>query len=352
MAGPDFYNILGVSRTASADEIKLAHRELVKKYHPDLFPTGTEKTRANRKLQQINEAYRILSNPERRQQYDARFAQRTRSVKAPASATKSGSTASARRRSAVTDWQNLAGWATEKLPKACRNLANAGRAYYTGLSQKVSAVKRAAAASQRTSLSGRSHPSAALIWRNLARRYTERISVKATAGILGILIVAWILKTVWKDPEIAVTWTLLENTAVEPTQTDSRPKSGERNWSALGYHSSKEQCAASLKQRVLMDEKGGSKVFLDESSGTIGMTIYWKSEAALAEEYLHEKLKQRSPPDVDPQVLEQQAREEAQEFIRKNGITRRVKHYQCREIQVVRRESWLRSKLRRLGLVS
>jgi DnaJ-class molecular chaperone len=73
MAGPDFYTILGVSRTASQDEIKSAHRELVKKYHPDLFPGATQKARANKKLQQINEAYAVLSNAERRQQYDSRY---------------------------------------------------------------------------------------------------------------------------------------------------------------------------------------------------------------------------------------------------------------------------------------
>ena len=57
MAGPDFYTTLGVPRTASPDEIKSAHRELVKKNHPDLFPGATQKARANKKLQQINEAY-------------------------------------------------------------------------------------------------------------------------------------------------------------------------------------------------------------------------------------------------------------------------------------------------------
>ena len=73
MARPDFYTILGVSRTASLDEIKSAHRELVKKFHPDLFPGAKQKAQANKKLQQINEAYATLSNPERRRQYDSRY---------------------------------------------------------------------------------------------------------------------------------------------------------------------------------------------------------------------------------------------------------------------------------------
>jgi hypothetical protein len=101
-----------------------------------------------------------------------------------------------------------------------------------------------------------------------------------------------------------------------------------------------------------VDEQGGSKVFLDERTGTIAMTIYGKTEAALTEEFLREKLKRGNAGGVEPQVLEKQARDEAQEVVRKNGFTQRVKHYQCRQTQVVKPESWLRSKVRQLGLIS
>ena len=161
-----------------------------------------------------------------------------------------------------------------------------------------------------------------------------------------------IMQAVWEQPEVAIEWTLLQGTVVDPPRDDPGQKPGERNWSPLGYHSSKAQCAESLKQRVAVDEQGGSKVFVNQRTGTIAMTIYGKTEAALTEEILREKLKQGNTAGVDPEVLEKQAREEAQEIVRKNGFTQRVKHYQCRETQVVKPESWLRSKLRQVGLIS
>ena len=59
----DYYQILGVSRDASPDEIKRAYRKLAHKYHPD--KGGDEK-----KFKEINEAYQVLSNKEKRAQYD------------------------------------------------------------------------------------------------------------------------------------------------------------------------------------------------------------------------------------------------------------------------------------------
>jgi hypothetical protein len=353
MTGPDFYTILGVSRTASPDEIKSAHRELVKKYHPDLFPGATQKARANKKLQQINEAYAILSNAERRRQYDSRYFQRTTVVKPAAATSKSRSTATFRRPPAIITWKNIARRANEnwqRITKAYRNLSKAARDYYRDFSRKARIAKQAAA-TQSTSSSGQSRPAAAMAW-NFVRRRTRWVSVKMTAGILGIMVLVLILQAVWKEPQITVEWTLLQGTVVDPPRNDPGLKSGEMNWSRLSYHPSKAQCAESLKQRVAVDEQGGSKVFLDERTGTIAMTIYGKTEAALAEEFLREKLKQGNAAGVEPQVLEKQARDEAQEFVKKNGLNQRVNHYQCREGQFVGPESWLRSKLRRLGLVS
>ena len=63
----DLYEILGVARGASQDEIRKAYLKLAHKYHPD--KTGGDKA-AEDKLKEINGAYDVLKNPEKRAQYD------------------------------------------------------------------------------------------------------------------------------------------------------------------------------------------------------------------------------------------------------------------------------------------
>ena len=63
----DYYEVLGVSKTADDAELKKAYRALAKKYHPDMNPGDAE---AEKKFKEASEAYAILSDPEKRKQYD------------------------------------------------------------------------------------------------------------------------------------------------------------------------------------------------------------------------------------------------------------------------------------------
>jgi len=68
MAEIDYYQALGVSRDATPDEIKKAYRKLAMKYHPD--KAKGDKKQAEEKFKQISEAYAVLSNPEKKKEFD------------------------------------------------------------------------------------------------------------------------------------------------------------------------------------------------------------------------------------------------------------------------------------------
>lgn len=68
MAAKDYYQVLGVSQDADQEAIKKTYRRLARKYHPDANPDNPS---AEERFKEISEAYRVLSDPEKRKQYDA-----------------------------------------------------------------------------------------------------------------------------------------------------------------------------------------------------------------------------------------------------------------------------------------
>lgn len=67
MAFIDYYEVLGIPKTADEKEIKAAYRKMARKYHPDLNPDNKE---AEKRFKEVNEANEVLSNPENRKKYD------------------------------------------------------------------------------------------------------------------------------------------------------------------------------------------------------------------------------------------------------------------------------------------
>src|SRR5438552_17816860 len=63
----DYYEVLGVSRTASAEELKRAYRKLALQFHPDRNPNDPQ---AESRFKEVNEAYEVLSDQSKRQRYD------------------------------------------------------------------------------------------------------------------------------------------------------------------------------------------------------------------------------------------------------------------------------------------
>ena len=64
----DYYEVLGVSKTATEEELKKAYRKLAKQYHPDANPDNREEAEA--KFKELNEAYEVLSDKQKRAMYD------------------------------------------------------------------------------------------------------------------------------------------------------------------------------------------------------------------------------------------------------------------------------------------
>jgi hypothetical protein len=266
MSQPDFYAIFGVPPSASQEEIRAAHRELVKRYHPDIYSTSGDKARATEKLQEINDAYAVLGNVERRKAYDARHVESPRRPP-PAAQTRSPHI----RRSSITRRRRMA-------PQPLR-----ARMKFR-LNRKVFTLPRLAG---------------------------------AVLGMILFSAAAYILN---QPPEIIPVWLLLQKTEVEPAAGGSVASTS--GWEQLGSFGVRAECARVLKTHVKADQAQGSQAVFDESNGTIAITVL---------------LSEGDPALSGKKTLA-------------GHITKRVRHYECRTVQVRQPDSWLRRKLRQAGL--
>lgn len=84
------YETLEIANDANAERVKQAYRSLVKAFHPDMFPSGSEaQVEAGRRIREINVAYSVLSHPRKRADYDATLS-KSKSELGPAHCVKCG----------------------------------------------------------------------------------------------------------------------------------------------------------------------------------------------------------------------------------------------------------------------
>jgi curved DNA-binding protein CbpA len=102
-ASRDHYKLLGVTRESSPDDIRNAHRKLVRKYHPDANPGDRS---AEERFKEIQEAYEILSNPDRRREYDRKLGTPSRRTSSGGPRTRAGGT-NRRETAATVDLSDL-----------------------------------------------------------------------------------------------------------------------------------------------------------------------------------------------------------------------------------------------------
>ena len=296
MSDANFYQVLGVERSASADKIKSAYRELVRRYHPDLFATAGEKAKATEKMRQLNEAYAVLGNAERRQRYDQEFIQQPKTApRAPVTAQR-------------------------------RRTARPGGSV-TLRAKRANILKR------------RLH-------------FSKKRTGYALAAATVVMILIYAGRSV---PRLVSSWILVEKLEFSPAKSISPPGGAGQGWVRLGEYASVSECAGIVNEKVRKDKQEGSQAVFVERNGTMAITVHVKRETAQVRDGFDSNVKpERSTADEETSKderrrLRQQSTEEATESFPRNGMTKRVRSLECRETQRLETELWIRRALRRIG---
>lgn len=214
MKDSDLYRVLGVKRSANSDEIRSAFRELVKRFHPDLFAAPADKERATEKLREINEAYAVLGNPQRRREYDLTLVQKP----AP------------RQRS--------------RPPRRPRETAR----------ERPKGVRRRASA------------------KKLRLRWTIPSNRKLGYGFglaAAVLLLFYANRT---EPHWITAWVLVEKSELSG-EGGGAPQQASQGWLPVAQFASAPECAGALRTKVQEDERQGAKAVFDERSGMMAITV-------------------------------------------------------------------------------
>ena len=278
MSDWDYYQILGVTRSASADQIRSAYRELVKQYHPDLFLAPEAKAEATDKLRLINEAYAVLGNQKRREKYDRRF------VQIPKEKPRAGAAASRAK--------------TRFRPRKVRR-----------------------------------HISKLQVLKQALRFSKKRIAYALVAAVLA-LVLTYATRS---EPRLIVAFSLFEkledSSAKGPSQTED-------GWKPVAQYASLSECAAKLKERVRTDEQDGGRAVFGDPNGTMAIVVLIKRETAeRGEDAMAGRSAQSAVDESASQPGEKPAEEKAESGNAR--MTKRVRNLECRPTQRLVSESWL-----------
>ncbi len=294
MSEANFYQILGVGRSASANQIRSAYRELVKRHHPDLFSTPAEKAQATDKLRQINEAYAVLGNSKRRHDYDQSFVQKPR-------------------------------------PRAHVRPSRRGPG---------------AARPQPKATARRKPRKIPIEWRSFSRKRAGYALIAVTAVMLFI----YAARSV---PTLTTAWTLVEKVETSSAaSTVSSPMSMPpasaqergKGWSAVAQFASVAECAEALKKKVREDEREGGKAVFDERNGMMAITVQVKK----AENPSNPNAESERAAAADAAPGEGSSKESATASV---STVSRVRNLECRATQRMETEPWFQQTLRGWGFL-